>query len=214
MSRIGGVPQKAGDYRQCASVSHAQPVYLTANMVRTRRRGSNCPRFRLTATTGIEAFTTKRHRCFRRNASFVNLTSTSKISLLSISAQARVALFCWHRIFHFAKYWAWNSARSFMNALNATSASIAGNSKGRVRSICSDATAFELPATNLVCYFFNPFDSVVLKSVLSNMATSLSLAPRKAFIVYHYPQDKNLFGFAPRFHLLKEWRKYCIYRWE
>lgn len=89
-----------------------------------------------------------------------------------------------------------------------------GNSKGRVRSICSDATAFELPATNLVCYFFNPFDSVVLKSVLSNMATSLSLAPRKAFIVYHYPQDKNLFGFAPRFHLLKEWRKYCIYRWE
>jgi hypothetical protein len=39
----------------------------------------------------------------------------------------------------------------------------------RIRSICMDAVEFPVPATNLVAYFYNPFDDVILAKILKNM---------------------------------------------
>lgn len=39
----------------------------------------------------------------------------------------------------------------------------------RIRSICVDAADYALPATNLVAFFFNPFNDVVFSDVLNNI---------------------------------------------
>lgn len=80
-----------------------------------------------------------------------------------------------------------------------------------VQSIHCDATQFEIPLDNLVLYFFNPFDEEVLSRVLFNVNISLRKHPRRAFVIYHYLPDKDLFEKTGRFRLIKQWHRYCVY---
>lgn len=53
-----------------------------------------------------------------------------------------------------------------------------------VRAVCADAAGFELPATNLVLYFFNPFDQVVFERVLDNIQRTVDASGCQVIIVY------------------------------
>jgi hypothetical protein len=44
-----------------------------------------------------------------------------------------------------------------------------GQKCSRIRSLCVDAVDYALPSTNLIAFFFNPFNEVVFAEVLSNM---------------------------------------------
>ncbi|HSI56813.1 MAG TPA: class I SAM-dependent methyltransferase [Ideonella sp.] len=53
-----------------------------------------------------------------------------------------------------------------------------------IRAVCADAATYELPATHLVLYFFNPFDQVVFERVLDNIERAIAASGRKLIIVY------------------------------
>jgi SAM-dependent methyltransferase len=55
-----------------------------------------------------------------------------------------------------------------------------------------DAAAFEPPAEDLVCFFYNPFDDVVMRKVLSNLERSLQRRPRRMLVVYRAPMHASL----------------------
>jgi len=88
-----------------------------------------------------------------------------------------------------------------------------GKAAEKVESICQDATTFELPAENLIIYFFNPFDDVILDKVISNISNSLKSNPRSSYIVYHYVPNIDLL-LKYGFRLVKQWRRYHIFEWE
>ncbi len=82
-----------------------------------------------------------------------------------------------------------------------------------VRSLHADATTIELPAENLVLYFFNPFGEAVLRQVIANITESLRRYPRRAIIVYRYLPDNSLIGEHCGFRLVRDWQRYRIYEW-
>jgi hypothetical protein len=53
----------------------------------------------------------------------------------------------------------------------------------RVQTYVLDAALFDPPAEPLVLYFYNPFESPVLRSVLERVRASLAASPRPAYIV-------------------------------
>ncbi len=54
-----------------------------------------------------------------------------------------------------------------------------------LESICADATEFTPPDTPLVCYFYDPFEPVVLQKVLRTLQQSYVRCPRPVIIVYY-----------------------------
>lgn len=56
-----------------------------------------------------------------------------------------------------------------------------------IELICSDATAYALPAENTVFYFFDPFELPIMSAVIENMRQSLQRHPHKIFIAYVNP---------------------------
>jgi SAM-dependent methyltransferase len=60
-----------------------------------------------------------------------------------------------------------------------------------------DAAEFPLPASPLVCYFFNPFKEQVMMRVLKNIEESLHKHPRELIIIYLNPQVDYVLQGAP-----------------
>jgi len=61
-----------------------------------------------------------------------------------------------------------------------------------VESICMDAVDYPLPNECLVCYFYNPFDSILMAQVISNIQKSYLQNPREIFIVYYNPKEAHI----------------------
>ena len=53
---------------------------------------------------------------------------------------------------------------------------------------CCDAADYAFEHDEDVLYLFNPFDHVVLVRVLENLRSSLRRAPRRLWLVYHFPR--------------------------
>ncbi len=53
---------------------------------------------------------------------------------------------------------------------------------------CCDAAEYGFEEGETVIYMFNPFDTVVLDKMLQRLAASLRRAPRKAWLIYHFPR--------------------------
>ncbi len=62
----------------------------------------------------------------------------------------------------------------------------------KVRSVNLDAAEFEMPATPLVLYLFNPFRPAVLIPVLQRLQRSLDSQPREVTLIYTAPFHANL----------------------
>lgn len=50
--------------------------------------------------------------------------------------------------------------------------------------VCEDARDYQFPKTDLVVFLFNPFDDVIMNSMLDNLTKSLERNPRRVTIVY------------------------------
>jgi hypothetical protein len=81
---------------------------------------------------------------------------------------------------------------------------------GTITAVHDDATQFALPLTDLVLYFFNPFNATVLAQVIANINASLAAHPRNVILIYLYLPSADwlsqLHGFQPR----PRWRNYLI----
>jgi SAM-dependent methyltransferase len=65
-----------------------------------------------------------------------------------------------------------------------------------IELLCMDAAAYVPPPGNLFCYFYNPFDDVVLRKVLARLEAALQAAPRRLVIAYSNPQHADVFDAA------------------
>ncbi len=74
---------------------------------------------------------------------------------------------------------------------------------GSIRSICEDAGSIDLPQTNLVCYFYDPFGPPIMRRVL----TRLLAHAKKGFditIIYVNPRHRTIFEETGQFSILAE----------
>jgi hypothetical protein len=78
-----------------------------------------------------------------------------------------------------------------------------------VMSICADATQFDVPATNGVLYFSNPFSEPVMQQVLDKIGKSFAEHNQKIFVLFHQLAEEEdttmaetlpLFEAAPFLH--------------
>jgi SAM-dependent methyltransferase len=66
--------------------------------------------------------------------------------------------------------------------------------------ICSDATTYLVPPDVNVFYFFNPFNEVILDSVLQNIEQSLKTGKRDILLLYFNALHKDIlvkYGYTP-----------------
>lgn len=69
-----------------------------------------------------------------------------------------------------------------------------------------DALGFEIPKEITTIFLFNPFDEVIMSSVVSHIIRSQQHDPRTIWVMYANPQHKSLFlnnGFVEIYHLKK-----------
>jgi SAM-dependent methyltransferase len=77
---------------------------------------------------------------------------------------------------------------------------------------CQDAVELDIPAGDLVCFFYNPFDAQVMARVLGNLDAAYRRAPpRRLVIVYRNPQHPDAFGAHPHLRLVRQSPEYQIY---
>jgi hypothetical protein len=74
----------------------------------------------------------------------------------------------------------------------------------RPRVVCSDARMFDLPAGPLVCYFYNPFDDVIMADVIARLEASLDAEPRDIAILYVDPKHRRLFEATGRWRVAED----------
>jgi SAM-dependent methyltransferase len=67
----------------------------------------------------------------------------------------------------------------------------------RPEIIRADAAAYRFPEEPLVVYLHNPFDEIILASVVENLHDSLRQRPRPAFVIYHTPLHRHVLDEAP-----------------
>ena len=73
-----------------------------------------------------------------------------------------------------------------------------------IECINEDVTACLLPDTPLVCYFYNPFDRVIMSTVVEKLVASLLKAPREIFIIYLQPKHRELFEDSGYWRVVRE----------
>jgi hypothetical protein len=63
----------------------------------------------------------------------------------------------------------------------------------RVSLTCCDALDFELPASNLVCYLYNPFGPAVLAPLVKRLWLHGSHQGYRTFVIYMDPRHRDIF---------------------
>ena len=74
----------------------------------------------------------------------------------------------------------------------------------RVRAICGDAVAFELPANDLVCYFYNPFGPPVMSRVVERLVSHHERSGCRVIVIYVDPRHRDIFEQTGKFTVIKE----------
>jgi SAM-dependent methyltransferase len=72
---------------------------------------------------------------------------------------------------------------------NIVSATNMQRQSGVVRSICMDATNYDLPSGNCLIFFYDPFEKVVMNSVVQNITESYVRSPRSIVVLLLGPQS-------------------------
>ena len=76
----------------------------------------------------------------------------------------------------------------------------------RICCIHGDAASFELPKSNLVCYFYNPFGPPVIASVITRLAAHHRQHGYQVIVIYHDPRHRGIFENTHEFVVLRETR--------
>jgi hypothetical protein len=78
--------------------------------------------------------------------------------------------------------------------------------KVRFDILCEDAVNYEIKLNDSIFFFFNPFDEIVMLRVVKNILQSVRQHPRKIYVVYLNPVEKEIFlsaGFEEEFFIQK-----------
>lgn len=81
-----------------------------------------------------------------------------------------------------------------------------------LESYAQDAREFRFPIEPVMLYLFNPFPEHVLREVLANLAASLRLSPRQAFVIYHNLVHERVFAKCEWLTAVMRTTQYAIYR--
>lgn len=73
---------------------------------------------------------------------------------------------------------------------------------GTVRSIHDDASAYEPPQSDLVCYFYNPFGAPVMERVVTRLAALHERHGYRVIIIYVDPRHPDIFEKTTKFAVL------------
>ena len=65
--------------------------------------------------------------------------------------------------------------------------------KCNIETHCLDATEYAIPKGCILCYFFNPFDEVVMSKVIANIRNAYKSRKTDIIIVYYTPRCGYLF---------------------
>jgi SAM-dependent methyltransferase len=93
-------------------------------------------------------------------------------------------------------------------------ARIAAKNRRAARIEChyGDATAYPLPDSPMVCYFYNPFDEVLMQVMVDRLAESLRNNPRDIYVVYVNPLHRVLFDADRTWNVIQEGKNHVTYR--
>lgn len=72
--------------------------------------------------------------------------------------------------------------------------------------LCVDAVNYAIGKNDSIFFFFNPFDEIVMLRVVKNILQSVRQHPRKIYVVYMNPVEKEIFlsaGFEEEFYIQK-----------
>lgn len=58
-----------------------------------------------------------------------------------------------------------------------------------IEAVCMDAARFEMPGSECVLFFFNPFKRETLQKVAANIEASYRCRPRRMIILYYLPKQ-------------------------
>jgi SAM-dependent methyltransferase len=75
---------------------------------------------------------------------------------------------------------------------------------GVLRSVHGDATVFELPKSDLVCYLYNPFGPPVITAVAEKLARHHKHHGNRIIIIYADPRHREVFERTGKFAVLDE----------
>lgn len=80
-----------------------------------------------------------------------------------------------------------------------------------IELLCMDAAAYVPPMGNLFCYFYNPFDAVVMAKVLARLDEACRMSPRRIIVAYSNPQHAAVFDAAPFLRAHHRSATMCVY---
>lgn len=83
---------------------------------------------------------------------------------------------------------------------------------GPIACYCEDVTQFPLPEVPLVCYFYNPFDHIIMRVVVDRLLASLKTKPREIYIVYVHPEHRVLFDEKDDWNIVQEGKFHVVYQ--
>ena len=89
-----------------------------------------------------------------------------------------------------------------------------------VECVHTDAMEYRLPDEPLVCYFYNPFDQIIMEVVVGRLVESLKKIPREAYVIYLNAKYRMLFDNSGLWDVISEndldviseWDPFVIYR--
>ena len=89
-----------------------------------------------------------------------------------------------------------------------------------VECVHTDVMEYRLPGNPLVCYFYNPFDQVIMEVVVGRLVESLREIPREIYVIYLNAKYRMLFDNSGLWDVISEsdldviseWDPFVIYR--
>jgi hypothetical protein len=80
-----------------------------------------------------------------------------------------------------------------------------------IRTVCEQATQYQLPHQDLVLYLYNPFGEQRMRAFVSTVESSLRSFRRRIYVVYHQPEHRNVWDASEMFRLADTSGTYLIY---
>ena len=75
----------------------------------------------------------------------------------------------------------------------------------------SDVTGYQIKPDENIFFFYNPFDSIVLRKVIGNIIRSIETNPRKVFLIYYNPRIRDVIEEREIFTKYHAAKKIAIY---
>ncbi len=80
-----------------------------------------------------------------------------------------------------------------------------------IELVCADARQFRVPDGNIVAYFYNPFDEVILREVWDSLRRACASQRRSLVVMYVNPVHREVFDNAAELRCMSEQKALAVY---